>query len=188
MGLLVSVNEIREYMNLPQFSPPQQQTAERVISGLETRLRRYLRTPLMPETVTGERAWVDGQGYATLKVSPIGEVTAVALDSELTSGTQALDGEWKVTGTSIYVGWPYSHQHVVVDYTGGPDHSDREDMALAIMEVAARILAPRHDEGRTVTGLQVDQRDEQANPTNLPPHWTEDELAQFVEDRRSLGV
>lgn len=188
MGLLVSVNEIREYMNLPHFSTAQQQTAERVISGLETRLRRYLRTPLTPEDVVGERAWVDGQGYATLKVTPINSVTSVALDSELTAGTQALDGEFKVTGTSIYVGWPYSHQHVVVDYNGGPDHTDRDDMKLAIMDVASRILAPRHDEGRTVTGLQVDQRDEQANPERRPMQWTPDELEQFVLDRRSLGM
>lgn len=188
MGLLVNVAEVREAMNNVQFSPGQQQHVERVIKGLERQLRTYLRTPLVPEDVTAERAWVDGQGYATVKVTPINQITTIELDSELFAGTQPLDGEFKVTGNSIYVGWPYSHQHVVVTYNGGPDHTENEDMKLAIIDVAVRSLAAHHDPGRTVRGLEISADDESSNPQNLPKRFTPEELEDFVNHRRPYGL
>lgn len=189
MGLLVKMTEVREFMNSPRFAAPQEQAAERAIKGLEGQLRTYLRTSLVPEDRT-ERLWVDSQGYATVKNSPINSVTSVTVDPDgvVDVSGYGLTGPFKVWGNSVYVGVHNAHQHVLVTYNGGPDHRNNEDMRYAIMTVAARALAPRHDEGRTVNGLQTDQRDENANPQRLPPRFTDDELEQFTNHRRATGL
>jgi hypothetical protein len=189
MPTITTVQQLREYMNSVSFSSGQEQAAARTLDGLERGLRTYLRTSLVPEDRT-DRLWVDGAGYALARNRPISAVTAVTVVPE---GTFDADGTpltapFTVNGNSIYVGYEWAESYIVASYTSGPDHSDRLDMALAIYMVAARIMAPRHDEGRTIRGLEATPNAEQSNPTRAPMAWTRDELAQFESDRRPMGL
>lgn len=190
MPVITSVQRLREHMNSVSFSGPQEQVAARTLDGLETALGQYLRTSLVPETRT-DRLWVDASGYALARnrpVTAVATVTVVPAGTAVEDGTALTGGTFTVSGNSIYVGHTHADQYVVATYTAGPDHTARADMALAIYTVASRILAPRHDEGRTVRGLDVDPGDGQSNPTNAPMWWTKDELDQFANDRRPLGL
>jgi hypothetical protein len=189
MPVITTVQRLREYMNSVSFSGGQEQVASRTLDGLERSLRTYLRTSLIPEE-RADRLWVDSAGYALARNRPIAAVTAVTLVPEGTADVNGtpLDGPFTVNGNSIYVGYQNANAYVVATYTAGPDHSERDDMALAIYMVAARIMAPRHDEGRTIRGLEATPNAEQSNPTRAPMSWTPEELAQFDNDRRPVGL
>lgn len=195
MSVLASVADLRDYMNGVSLAAPQSATAQVVLDGLEQRLASYLRTTLVPED-RSDRLWIDGMGWATAKNRPINSVASVVLEPidiyqfgiETLTLTPygSLTAEWIVEGNSIYVGQPYAHEYVRVVYNAGPDLRERADMKAALLRVAARIMAPRHDDGRTLNGLQVDDDDRKANPTQAPMNWTPEELAEFETDRRRL--
>lgn len=173
---IVTTEELREYMSGVGLDADQAGGAQDILDGLQRELERYCQRPL-ERMVRTEQVVPDEYGRLWLKATPIHAVTSPT-------------GLWPdgnmVGGTHHFLQWGFGWlEPVTVTYEGGVDGEDEADIRLAILRIAAREMATRHDDTLTVRDLS----------TTSPPlqdrrdiGWQPEELAKFDRLRRRTVV
>ena len=176
--MLVRRNELIDHMSGISLSPAQRDDAERVLAGVQRNLERYLHRDLESNEWT-ETVQTDSFGYAALKHTPITALLHVVDAGEIS---------FPYTCTferSRIIGPPMSRLVVTyvagLGFAGGDEES--QDVKLAIMDVAARIMSERHDDSHSVKDLNAD--DPGTKGEGLL-RWTPAELEQFDSLRRRV--
>jgi hypothetical protein len=175
---LVSVPQLIDHMSGITLDESQRADAAVVLAGVQRQLERSLHRRFAEAEVT-ETIWPDPySGYAMLARTPVRALLEV--NGELVPEDDAVG---RITPSGIYVygltplgSWyPGAPPAVTIRYRGGGglDPDDLADIELAILEKAARIMGPRHDDARSVKDL--DTR-EPAPPADREYVWTSEEL------------
>lgn len=174
---IVTTSELKDFMSSIGLDADQASAAQDVLDGLQRELERYCQRPLERMERT-EVVFPDDAGRLWLKATPI---VSVSEPTDLQPGP----------GNSIYGFYPYGsmfgglYEPVTVTYVGGIEGKDEDDVRLAILTIASRIVTNMHDDSRTVTDLNGE---EAKSSDTRAQGWTKDELKKFDRLRRRTVV
>lgn len=206
---IVSVEELRAWMNQPNFNEEQEFAASMALAGTQDDLEEYLNRPVEPVQMR-ELLVADAQGYVTPSITPILKVLSVTAATDVgfdlsgwatpymppvmerdplidpTNGRMQdnllpVVGDPIILASGIFAGFPFSQ--FAVEYIGGYNGFHINGMKKAIMIVASRSMAPNHDKS-----FSLRKGDPEKSPETDPrvQGWTEDELKQWERQRRRV--
>ena len=196
---LVTVTDLREYMSDVSFSAGQNRTAQTVLDGVQQTLETYLNRPVQMVQVR-ERRRTNFDGDLVTTVTPVYKVLTMRLLGQTTGteyttfDTTALSEEeadrvWdsmpvsdSIVPGGIYVGSP--GQWYIVEYIGGYNGYVDDQLKLAILEVASRIMTTNHDD--TLSLKEGIANEPSGQP--LARGWAEEELRRFDRLRRRTVI
>jgi hypothetical protein len=191
---IVSVPELHKYLSEPEWSSAQQQTAQRVLDGLESQLEdRLYGAPISARPPITETAFVTAQRGIVMTEFPVNAVTeiggtTVPEGDPLPAPYSIRDGYVRVATTSEmsmlgYPSYPPPRSALSqVTLTYSPGWGKVDALFQAIQEKAATIMTWYHDDtmaARATDGQKLPQ---------LPPrNWTDDEV-KSLETYRNLSL
>lgn len=192
---LVTATDLREYMSDVSLSPGQMRTAQTVLDGVQQTLETYLNRPVQIMQVR-ERRQSNSSGDLVLTVTPIYKVLSLRPLGAITPTTMTvfditpltpedIDRVWdtmpgnnNVVPGGIYVSQPGAWY--TVEYIGGYNGYANDQIKLAILEVASRIMTTNHDD--TMSLKEGIANEPSGQP--LVRGWTDEELRRFDRLRR----
>ena len=175
VDLIVSVDELRDYMSDIILKPGQLAAAARILAGVQRELERYCNRPLTRRERT-ETIRPDEDGRLWPTATPVVSVS--------TLGYTARHNE--ITGGYGLAGGLGGAQSVTVTYVGGIDGRNEADVAAAIFRIAAREVTTRHDDTMSIKDLTA--RNEGEPVQRVPLGLTDDEAKKLDRLRRRTIV
>jgi hypothetical protein len=195
---IVSVTELREYMNGISFNAFQVRAAQLVLDGTQEALELYLNRPVQPLHAR-ERRCTNGLGDLPLSVTPVHDVlsltptggSATPLEATLTPlASDDADRVWdslplhySVVPGGLHLG--VSGVWYDIEYIGGYNGYANNSLKQAILEVASRSMTVNHDD---TLSIKDDIAREPANAGSMVKGWTEEELVRFDRIRRRVVI
>lgn len=180
--LVVSAQEVIEFMSLRDLSGSQLVAVEQIIAGVQGGLEDYLGRPVSIRQFT-ETARIENyeMGQLILQQSPVVSIvsrTAASTPNIIPGGVHAVDAIFGMPSDILGISGYY-----VVVYTAGLDGKNDESIRTKVMEVASRYISTHHDD-------VLSAATEVAGRPPLPASrfWTEDELVMFDRKRRRVMV
>ena len=202
--MLISVDEFRRYLG--GYEPPDGLQLEMVdvLQGTQQQLEVYLNRPVELVQVR-EIAYSDAIGRIYLSVTPVHKILSLGTDVTLSSAPSVTTTPYTMTADPSIgdegrvidrAGWrnrsnfrpggltvTYPNLAHVVEYVGGIDGNQHEDIKLAIKRVAAREYTQGHVD---TAGLRVGQIEDVEAGDSRNPGWTNGELKSLERYRRRL--
>lgn len=202
--MLVSAEELSDYMSGIRLSETQLRSAEAVLAGVQADLESYLHRPVEPVRAR-ELVRVDRSGYVNVRHTPVQAVLRIQsygstlptpprnvvpnytpstdLSIPLTDYAPVNTGDAMIVPGGVRFGNP--GDYVLIEYLAGASRRiiDRlPQIKLAIMRVAAREVQFMHDDTMSL-------RNASASPpadTIVQKGWTQEELQRFDRLRRRM--
>ena len=194
MAVIVSVDELEQYMSGVVFDDDQREAARTVLRGLQRELERYCTRPV-ERRVRTETVRPDDFGRLWPRATPIVEVLEP-------SGLVMNHGNGLEGSTSLSLIPLGSYGPVTITYVGGlvdpalvvdPDSDDEvefddaaADVKVAILRAAAREMTVRHDDTLSVKDLGANKEVQPSDRRDIG--FTDDELKKFDRIRRRTVV
>lgn len=202
--MLVSAEELSDYMSGIRLNEVQMRAAETVLAGVQADLEDYLHRPLEPVRAR-EMVRVDRSGFLNVRNTPVqyvlriqdygstlpsvpsGVVPNYTPDSTLllplSDYAPMNNGEDLIVPGGVKYGAPGNY--VLIEYVAGGSRRIIErlpQIKLAIMRVAAREVQFMHDDTMSLRNGNAQP------PADTIPQkgWTEDELRRFDRLRRRI--
>lgn len=171
--MIVSVEELIDYMSDVTLTSDQRTAAELVIEGVQGEIETFLNRSIEPVTRT-EYLVVDHNGQIWPLHTPVISVTSIVRD--------ALAVPYTLEGGLLTGGTP--GQQVVVTYVGGfsNDHRAHNHLRLEVLRLAAREMTNRHDDTLTVKDLDT------TDSPPLPIGLTEEDKGRIRRWKRRVVV
>jgi hypothetical protein len=167
--LIVTVEDLRDYMNGIGLDANQAGALEDVLAGVQRELERYCQRRFKVRAYV-ETVQPDEWGRLWPKNTPV-------LDVLEPFGYSGVGNQIVADGGVGYGGWG----PVQVKYVAGLNPDDLADVRRAILQVAAREATDRHDDTLSVRDTDS-RRERRADP--MPLGWQPAELARFDRLRR----
>lgn len=146
--MIVSVDELNDFMSNPEWGAPQRYAAELAIAGAQAEVEEYLNRPVeLQERV--ETVYTEGDGAVWLSATPVRSVVSVVDPSP-----GALAFNWVFRGGFLWYGTA-ADVPVTVTYVGGLDGPNEPAIRLTVLRVAAREMQNRHDDALGVKDLDT---------------------------------
>lgn len=202
--MLVSAQELSDYMSGIRLNEAQMRSAEAVLAGVQSDLEDYLHRPVEPKR-SRELVRVDRSGYVNVRNTPVtavlrvqnyGSTLPAVPRNVVPNYTPATIPDLPVSdyapinnGDNIIVpgGVKYGNpgDHVLIEYMAGGSKriiDKLPQIKLAIMRVAAREVQFMHDDTMSLRNGNA------TPPADTIPQkgWTEDELRRFDRLRRRM--
>lgn len=147
--MIVSVDELIDYMSNVEVDEDQRTAAELIIEGVQSEVELFLNRPVEVREVT-ETVWPDQDGFLWLKGTPIVELLSVT-DA---AGAPVALTYFTIAGNALQGG--YVPGPLTVRYRGGLDGKTISALKLTVLRVAAREMQNRHDDTLSVKDLSAD--------------------------------
>lgn len=209
--MLVSVDELINYMSESTFSSSQREKATGVLAGVQAELEDYLKRPVELVQIR-ELLRSDVDGIVNVSVSPVVKVVGFSIarpdqtwttppvegdspyvpppmvrDPDLSTEARLIDrvgpswGSPEIVAGGIKVNG--KNMPYVVEYIGGYDGNLDSSLKTAIMRVAAREMERDTDDTLTLRAGDAEMANES---DDRQKGWTEDELKRFDRIRRRV--
>lgn len=202
--MLVTAQELSDYMSGIRLNDAQKRAAESVLGGVQADLENYLHRPLEPKR-SREMVRVDRSGYLNVRNTPVQAVLRIQdygstlpslprnvvpnyapIKSEvlpLADYVPTNNGKDMIVPGGVRYGTPDSY--VLIEYIAGGSQLVMErlpQIRLAIMRVAAREVQFMHDDTMSLRNGNA------TPPADTIPEkgWTEAELKRFDRLRRRM--
>lgn len=201
--MLVSAEELSDYMSGIRLNENQRRAAEAVLAGVQADLENYLHRPVEPVR-SRELVRVDRSGYLNVRHTPVQAVLRIQnygatlptpprnvvpnytpdpLSIELSDYAPINNGDQMIVPGGVKYGNP--NDYVLIEYLAGGSKRIMDSLPqirLAIMRVAAREVQFMHDDTMSLRNANA------TPPADTIPQkgWTEDELRKFDRLRRRI--
>lgn len=202
--MLVSIQEFRLYMGGLEPEPGLEAEMVNILTGVQQQLETYLNRPVELVQVR-EMAVSDSKGNLYLSVTPVRKIISygvtvgvttpftslvpytVVADSLIGDDGRIIDKVYSKLSLPTYSSWGFPsylpNTGFLVEYVGGLDGTNMENIKLAIKRVAAREYGVMHV---NTAGLRAGNPDITEVGDTRNPGWTIGELKDLQRYRRRI--
>lgn len=175
-NLIVTPDELKDYMSGIGLDADQTKSALDVLAGLQRELERHCQR-WFKQVERTEVLTPDDRGMLWPRATP---VISVSVPLGLTPNGNTFGGTYPAE-----YGWGGGYLPVTVTYVGGIDGEDEHDIRVAILRAGAREMANRHDDTLSTEDL-TSRKPKAADDRELG--FTDKELVKFDRLRRRTVV